>query len=149
MFKTVPAVLSKGNTMAQKPRDYDYLFYHWIPVASTELGRSMLRCCVASVVSDSVWPHRRRPTRLLCPWDSPGKNTGMGCHFLLPRMRWLDGITDSMDMSLSKLRKLVKDREAWRATAHGFVKSQTGLNWTELKESKDMHCKLQNTVKQT
>ena len=44
------------------------------------------------------------------------------------RMRRLDGITDSMDMSLSKLRKLVKDREAWRATAHGFVKSQTGLN---------------------
>ena len=40
-------------------------------------------CCVASVMSDSVWPHRRQPTRLLCPWDSPGKNTGVGCHFLL------------------------------------------------------------------
>ena len=37
-----------------------------------------------SVVSDSVRPHRRQPTRLLCPWDSPGKNTGVGCHFLLP-----------------------------------------------------------------
>ena len=36
-----------------------------------------------SVVSDSVWPHRRQPTRLLCPCDSPGKNTGVGCHFLL------------------------------------------------------------------
>ena len=34
-------------------------------------------------MSDSVWPHRRQPTRLLCPWDSPGKNTGVGCHFLL------------------------------------------------------------------
>ena len=44
------------------------------------------------------------------------------------RMRWLDGITDSIDMNLSKLRKLVKDREAWRATAHGFVKSQTGFS---------------------
>ena len=41
------------------------------------------RCQVASVVSDSVWPHRRKPTRLPCPWDSPGKNTGVGCHFLL------------------------------------------------------------------
>ena len=40
-------------------------------------------CCVASVVSDSVRPHRRPPTRLPCPWDSPGKNTGLGCRFLL------------------------------------------------------------------
>ena len=38
---------------------------------------------VASVVSDSVWPHRWQPTRLPRPWDSPGKNTGVGCHFLL------------------------------------------------------------------
>ena len=44
-------------------------------------------CCVASVVSDSVRPHRQQPTRPRCPWDSPGKNTGVGCHFLLQCMR--------------------------------------------------------------
>ena len=50
---------------------------------NTRFPESHCCCCVTSVVSDSVRPHRRQPTRLPRPWDSPGKNTGVGCHFLL------------------------------------------------------------------
>ena len=52
--------------------------------AGGNLKNTFVCVCACSVMSNSLWPHRLQPTRLLCPWDFPGKNTGVGCHFLLP-----------------------------------------------------------------
>ena len=77
----------KCNRMARAGLSWVFPF----PQVSRGSDNSPARCCccckVASVVSGSVRPHRWQPNRLLCPWDSPGKNTGVGCHFLLQCMK--------------------------------------------------------------
>ena len=89
-------------------------------------------CCVASVVSDSVRSHRRQPTRLPRPWDSPGENTGAGCHFLLQCMKVKSEsevaqsyptLSDLMDCSLpgSSVHGIFQARvQEWGAIAFSY-----------------------------
>ena len=69
--------------MPLHPTQYTTHHKHIAAPATLACPQSCCCCWVTSVVSDSVRPHRRQPTRLPRPWDSPGKNTGVGCHFLL------------------------------------------------------------------
>jgi len=68
----------------------NYNFTEYLVFMSDTVDCCCCCCCclVTSVVSDFVRSHRRQPTRLPRPWDSPGKNTGVGCHFLLQCMKW-------------------------------------------------------------
>ena len=84
-------------------------------------------------MSDSVRPHSRQPTRLPCPWDSPGKNTGVGCHFLLQRMKVKSEsevaqscptLSDPMDCSLpgSSFHGILQARVLeWGAIAYTYI----------------------------
>ena len=68
-----------------------------VTVFWNSLASSMIHCCqVASVVSDSVRPHGLPPTTLLCPWDSPGKNIGVSCHFLLQGIFLTQGLNPGL-----------------------------------------------------
>ena len=86
-------------------------------------------CCITSVVSDSVQPHRRQPTRLRRPWDSPVKNTGVGCHFLLQCIKW-----KVKGKSFSRLRPLATP---WTAayqpcsSVHGIFQPRV-LEWVAI-----------------
>ena len=83
-------------------------------------------CCkVTSVVSDSVRPHRRKPTRLLCPWDSLGKNTGVGCHFLLQSMKVKS--KSEVAQSCPTLSDLM-DCSLWGSFVHGISQARV-LEW--------------------
>ena len=93
-------------------------------------------------MSDPVWPHSRQPTRLPCPWDSPGKNTGVGCHFLLQCMQVKSEsevaqscptLSDPMDCSLPgpSVPGIFQARVLeWGAVAFSFAfSSPTDLTW--------------------
>ena len=82
-------------------------------------------CYVASVVSDSVQPHRQQPTRLLRPWDSPGKNTGVGCHFLLQCMKVKN--ESEVTQSCPTLRHLM-DCSLPGSSIHGIFQARE-LEW--------------------
>ena len=90
-----------------------------------------------------LWPPDAKSQLWLCERLKSGGEGGR------QRMRWLDGIIDLMDMSLSKVQVIVKDREAWRAAVHGVTKSRTWLsNWTTTNFSNNSYdeasCKMRN-----
>ena len=90
-------------------------------------------CCVTLAVSDSVQPHRRQPTRLPCPWDSPGKNTGVGCHFLLQciKVKSESEVTQSC-LTLSNSM----DCSPPSSSTHGILQARV-LEWGAIAFSRD------------
>ena len=110
-----------------------------VPVKQYSVIWKWICCCwVSSAVSDPVWPHRQKPIRLLCPWDSPGKNTGVGCHFLLLCMKVKSErevaqscptLSDPMDCSLP------------RSSIHGIFQLRV-LEWGAIQICVNVYCKL-------
>ena len=89
-------------------------------------------------MSHSVWPHRRQPTRLPCPWDSPGKNTGVGCHFLLQFMKVK---SESEDAQSCPTSRDPMDCSPPGSSVHGICQARV-LEWGAIAFSTYMYIKL-------
>ena len=112
-YITSRIILSSMNLKKKKTKKNTYSII-WLKLKLQYFGHLMRRVdsLEKTLTLGGIWGRRRRGRQ---------------------RMRWLDGITDLMDVSLSELREMVMNREAWRAVIHGVSKSQTRLsNWTEL-----------------
>ena len=105
-----------------------------IDVYKNDLVGTTWSCCclVTSVVSDSVRPHRRQPTRLPRPWDSPGKNTGVGCHFR-PQCRKVK--SESEDAQLYPTLSNPMDCSLPGSSVHGIFQARV-LEWGAILQSK-------------
>ena len=93
----------------------------WPFVKKLNIELSCCCCYITSVVSDSVRPHSRQPTRLPRPWDSPGKNTGVGCHFLLQCMKVK---SESEVAQLCPTLSDPTDRSPPGSSAHGIFQAR-------------------------
>ena len=106
------------------------MFPHITPVLKVCCCCCCCCCCVTSVLSDSVWPHRQQPARLPRPWDSPGKNTGVGCHFLL------QSVKVKSESEVTQLRPTLSDTMDCSppgSSAHGIFQARVALCTTTQK----------------